>query len=121
MENSTIISATSFYKALGDDNRLKSLLIISREEEACVCELMVALDEDSQPKVSRHLALLRKSGILIDRKQKQWVFYSINPQLPEWMKNVIHTTANEAPELVERELSRLHKMGDRPARSNMCC
>ena len=63
--------------------------------ELCVCELMQALDEDSQPKVSRNLALLKKANILSDRKHGQWVFYRINSALPLWIKSVIaQTTEN---------------------------
>ena len=52
-----------FYKCLADETRLKSLLLIEKEQELCVCELMAALEE-SQPKISRHLAQLRKCGLL---------------------------------------------------------
>src|SRR5690606_16643645 len=66
------LSPTEVYKALADDIRLTSLLLIQEKGELCVCELMAALEE-SQPKISRHLAQLRKSGLLIDKRQKQWV------------------------------------------------
>ena len=52
------MTPTEFFKHLGDDIRLKSLLLIADEGELCVCELMAALGESSQPKISRHLALL---------------------------------------------------------------
>ena len=45
----------TFFKALADETRLKSLLLILQEQELCVCELVAAL-ADSQPKISRHLA-----------------------------------------------------------------
>lgn len=125
IENATqtpaTIHPTAFYKALADETRLKTLLIIAVEKEACVCELMTALDESSQPKVSRHLAQLRKIGILSDRKYHQWVFYSLNPTLPEWMKHVITSTVINEPSFIEKELSRLNAMGDRPTRfANLC-
>jgi len=81
-----------FYKNFTDEVRLKCLMLIQYEGELCVCELMSALEGISQPKVSRHLALLRKSGMLIDRKQGQWVFYRINPALPLWAKTVLSIT-----------------------------
>ncbi|WP_191603204.1 metalloregulator ArsR/SmtB family transcription factor [Marinomonas algicola] len=115
------ITPTTFYKALADDIRLKTLLIIAVEKEACVCELMAALNEESQPKVSRHLAQLRKNGILSDRKHQQWVFYSINPTLSEWMKKVITSTVVNDPAFIEQELARLNAMGDRPTRVASCC
>lgn len=115
------ITPTTFYKALADDIRLKTLLIIAVEREVCVCELMIALDEESQPKVSRHLAQLRKSGIPSDRKHQQWVFYSINPTLPAWMKQVISSTVVNEPIFIEQELARLNTMGNRPTRVASCC
>lgn len=66
-----------FFKCLADDTRLKSLLLIAKADEACVCDLMEALDLD-QPKTSRHLALLRKCGILIDERRGKWVFYKLH-------------------------------------------
>lgn len=85
-----------FYKALADDTRLKSLLLITQHQELCVCELMTAL-EQSQPKISRHLAQLRKTNILTDRRSGQWVFYSLHPALPAWAQQVLTQTllANE--------------------------
>ncbi|WP_440903632.1 metalloregulator ArsR/SmtB family transcription factor [Catenovulum sp. SX2] len=115
------ISPTRFYKSLADDIRLKTLLIIAVEQEVCVCELMVALAQESQPKVSRHLAQLKKAGILSDRKYQQWVFYSLNPTLPIWMKQVITSTVVNEPNFIEQELNRLNAMGDRPARMATCC
>ncbi|MEO9274926.1 metalloregulator ArsR/SmtB family transcription factor [Marinomonas sp. 5E14-1] len=51
-----------FFKALADDTRLRCLLLIKQFTELCVCELMEALNE-TQPKISRHLAQLRKNGL----------------------------------------------------------
>lgn len=115
------MTPTAFYKALADDIRLKTLLIITAEGEVCVCELMTALSEESQPKVSRHLAQLRKAGILSDRKHQQWVFYSLNPTLPVWMKETITKTFENEPEFIKQELARLEAMGDRPNRLVTCC
>lgn len=115
------LTPTLFYKALADDTRLKTLLIIAVEQEVCVCELMTALAEESQPKVSRHLAQLRKAGILTDRKHQQWVFYSLSPELPAWMKQTITSTVMNEPNFIESELARLNEMGDRPTRVANCC
>lgn len=49
------------FKCQADYTRVRLMLLITREEELCVCELTCALDE-SQPKVSRHLAQLRSAG-----------------------------------------------------------
>jgi len=110
----------SFYKCLADDTRLKSLLLIVNEKELCVCELIEAL-QLSQPKVSRHLAQLRKCGLLVDNKQAQWVFYRINPELADWAKQVLTMTASENVAFLEESQERLNRMGDRPQRQNKCC
>ncbi|CCQ10492.1 Arsenical resistance operon repressor [Pseudoalteromonas luteoviolacea B = ATCC 29581] len=110
-----------FYKALADEIRLKTLLILIVEQEVCVCELMVALNEHSQPKVSRHLAQLKKLGILSDRKYQQWVFYSFNSTVPKWMKNTLSQTLINEPNFIAQALTRLRVMGDRPSRVASCC
>ena len=115
------ITPTLFYKSLADDIRLKTLVLIAVEKELCVCELMAALKEESQPKVSRHLAQLKKAGILSSRKHQQWVYYSVNPELPHWMQNVIKITIVNEPHFIDEELAQLNAMGDRPTRVETCC
>lgn len=77
-----------FFKMLADETRMRCLLIIAREGSLCVCELTQALDE-SQPKISRHLAQLRQSGVLVDERKGQWVYYQVSNDLPGWMRKVI--------------------------------
>ena len=110
----------TFYKALADDTRLRSLLLIQREGELCVCELMAALDE-IQPKISRHLALLRRVGLVLDRRQGQWVYYRINPALPDWVHAVLDSTATANADFLKPSLTNLCRMGDRPTRAKSCC
>lgn len=109
-----------FYKALADDTRLKSVLLIVREGELCVCELMAALGQ-SQPKISRHLAQLRQNQLLLDRRQGQWVFYRLNPALPDWVGRVLEETAGANETFLETPLEQLHRMGNRPERASACC
>lgn len=110
----------SFYKCLADETRLRCLMLIEQEGELCVCELMAALDE-IQPKISRHLAQLRKCHLLQDRRQGQWVFYRINPTLPEWAQQVLRHTTQANPQFIESSLDNLRGMGDRPERAQACC
>lgn len=109
-----------FFKCLADDTRLRCLLLITREEELCVCELMEALQE-IQPKISRHLAQMRRCKLLVDRRQGQWVFYRINPALPEWAKDVLQTTLESNAAFLAKNISQLRNMGDRPTRAKACC
>lgn len=114
------IHPTQFYKCLADDTRLRCLMLIQLEGELCVCELMEALQE-SQPKISRHLAQLRTCGILTDRRQGQWVYYRISESLPEWAQHVLRITTDENPTHIHTDLARLNSMGDRPERTRACC
>lgn len=114
------MTALDLFKALSDETRLRSLMLINAEEELCVCELMQALQE-SQPKVSRHLAQLRKIGLLLDKRQGQWIYYRINPNLPAWALRVIDETCSANSDLIDQNLTRLKLMGDRPERAKTCC
>ncbi|GAA5314865.1 MAG: metalloregulator ArsR/SmtB family transcription factor [Candidatus Pelagadaptatus aseana] len=109
-----------FFKCLADETRLRSLLLIEREQELCVCELVEAID-DIQPKISRHLAQLRNGGLLRDRRQGQWVFYRINPELPEWCRKTIYDAALANAAFVAEATGRLQDMGNRPERLSNCC
>lgn len=108
-----------FYKCLADDTRLRCMLLVEHEQELCVCELTEALQE-VQPKVSRHLAQLRKCDILVDRRQGQWVFYRMNPALPDWAKNVITETLAANSAFLKENLKHLNRMGERPERIEVC-
>lgn len=114
------ILPTEFYKTLTDDIRLKTLMLTHYHGELCVCELMASLNEDSQPKVSRNLAVLKKSKVIVDRKHGQWVFYRINPDLPLWAKFVIAQTTESNADLITDEIERLAKMQGRPERASFC-
>lgn len=114
------LNPTLFYKCLTDDIRLKCLMLIQYEGELCVCELMTAL-KDVQSKISRNLAMLRKSGLLVDRRQGQWVFYRLNPALPPWAKSVIALTTEANPGFIQDNIQNLASMGNRPERAKACC
>jgi ArsR family transcriptional regulator len=108
------------YKALADTTRLRMLMLLVMEGELCVCELTHALDE-IQPKISRHLAQLRESGVVQDRRQGQWIYYRINPNLPEWAREVLSATAEGVTMRppFDRDLRTLVEMPDRPEKA--CC
>jgi ArsR family transcriptional regulator len=75
------------FKALADSTRLRILGLLS-SREMCVCEVMVALDL-TQPTASHHLRILENVGLVKDRKEGKWVFYSIaNPELFEDMRKL---------------------------------
>ena len=83
---------TQFFKCLADETRLRCLILLQRRGELCVCELTQAL-QMSQPKISRHLALLRTCRLLQDRRQGAWVYYRLHPALPSWALAVLTAAA----------------------------
>ncbi len=65
-------------KALADPNRLTILEMIGNDE-LCSCKLLENMDI-SQPTISHHLRILSESGLIIGRKDAQWIHYSINKE-----------------------------------------
>lgn len=61
------LTPLQLFKNLSDETRLNIILLLRESGELCVCELCDTLNE-SQPKISRHLAMLRESGLLLDRR-----------------------------------------------------
>jgi ArsR family transcriptional regulator len=103
------------FRALADPTRLRSLLLLATEGELCVCELVHAIGE-LQPKISRHLAMLREAEIVTDRREGLWIHYRLNPKLPAWARQVLTTTAraNAGAEPYARDHKRLKGMTNRP-------
>lgn len=64
------------YKALADETRLRILALLLAEGELCVCDIIAAL-KLPQSTVSRHLAILRKTGWVDDRRCGLWIYYSL--------------------------------------------
>lgn len=94
------MQAQDVFKVLNDVTRLRIIHLIKQHNELCVCELTEALDI-IQPKISRHLAILRKSGMLKDRREGQWIFYSIPKDLDSWINHLLDAAYlgchNQAP------------------------
>jgi ArsR family transcriptional regulator len=105
-----------FLKLLSDPTRLRSLMLLQQEGELCVCELTYALGE-IQPKISRHLAALRDAGVVLDRREGQWIYYRISPDLPAWALAILESLLNAAP--YAADLDKLRQMPRRPG-SRIC-
>jgi ArsR family transcriptional regulator len=63
------------FRALADPTRLR-LLNLMGDGEICVCYLVEALNL-SQPKISRHLAYLRRAGVVVTRREGKWMHYRV--------------------------------------------
>src|ERR1700720_128276 len=73
---SALDDSTRLLKAFADPIRLRLLNLLSGDGEVCVCHLHEALGL-LQPTVSRHLAYLRKHGLVVGRKEGLWVHYRL--------------------------------------------
>lgn len=114
------IEPISLFKSLSDNIRLSILLLLQAEEELCVCEFSEALDE-IQPKISRNLALLKKVGLVVNRRQGQWIYYSINKQLPQWATQILLETYSGNREHIAAPLAKLNKIGANKDRPMILC
>ncbi len=88
-----MITPEEFTKALSDPTRLRILILLIQVEELCVCQLTEALDM-IQPKISRHLAVLREKEILLDKRKGQWIFYRLHPELAQWCHQTLTALAS---------------------------
>ena len=82
------VSTATLFELLSDGTRRRLLTLLLDEREVCVCRLVDALREP-QPKVSRHLAVLREAGVLVSRRQRTWIMYRLDPELPGWAVRVL--------------------------------
>src|SRR5262249_9019021 len=88
------------FRAFSDRNRLRILHLL-RKGEMCVGHVVEAL-RVPQPRVSRHLAYLRRAGLVVSRKRGLWAFYSLAPARNAFHQNLLACLAccfGEVPEL----------------------
>jgi ArsR family transcriptional regulator, arsenate/arsenite/antimonite-responsive transcriptional repressor len=85
------------FKALSEESRLRIVSMIL-ESEMCVCEIEACL-KMTQSNTSRHLTILRKSGILESYKKAQWTYYKINNKFIEENKELWFYLENKVKEL----------------------
>lgn len=80
-------------KALGDTNRLEIVKMLSNEEK-CGCKLLERFDI-TQPTLSHHMKILVESGLINDRKEGKWHYYSINKDIMTKFCKYIRLLCNE--------------------------
>jgi ArsR family transcriptional regulator len=99
-----------FFSALADQTRLR-LLNLMGGDEVCVCFFVEVL-KTNQPKISRHLAYLRRAGIVNARRDGPWMHYRINvpedPDAAQVLKQVLAWLANDRD--MQRDRQRLVKV-----------
>jgi ArsR family transcriptional regulator len=114
------ITPESVLSALVNSTRLRCVLLLMEHGELCVCELNHVIG-GAQPNMSRNLGLLREAGIVTDRREGQWIYYQINPDLPDWVFDLISATAKGAEKLdpYQSDKEALSIMPGRPG-TNRC-
>jgi ArsR family transcriptional regulator, arsenate/arsenite/antimonite-responsive transcriptional repressor len=112
--------AASIFSALSDPIRLRSLALLAKQGELCVCELTHAL-QASQPQISKHMATLRDAGLVRDRRDAQWVLYSLAPDLLPWVMDAVTAavTGTSEEEAHAADIGRLTAMPTRPLRERV--
>ena len=97
------------YKALADETRLRILSLL-KDGEVCVCHIHGGL-RMPQPTVSRHLAYLRRSGLVEARREGVWMHYRLKPASSPIVRAVIdaalHAISHAA--VTETDAKRLHR------------
>src|SRR2546422_1544383 len=100
----------TLFKALADRTRLRLISLIG-DSEVCVCFLVEIL-KTSQPKVSRHLAYLRRAGIVAARREGKWMHYSLAAPPDEHAARIfreVRVSLSEHPEL-QRDREKLMRV-----------
>ncbi|HKV05418.1 MAG TPA: metalloregulator ArsR/SmtB family transcription factor [Candidatus Acidoferrales bacterium] len=107
------------FRALADGTRLRLLNLIA-DREICVCYFVEIL-KLSQPKISRHLAYLRRAGIVASRREGKWMHYRLSMPGDDVAARILRETLSHLrnkPEM-QRDLSRLRSACCAPQRYDL--
>jgi arsenate reductase len=109
-----MLDPQAFFESLADPIRRRILAMLLESDERCVCDIHGALDVP-QPKVSRHLAVLRGADLVLARRGGVWMHYRIHPQLPAWaLRILIHMKDGMGPDPLAPPPSRCDPRAARP-------
>lgn len=87
--------------ALAEPTRLGTMRLLADGSEHCVCEFMDQLDV-TQSRMSRHLQTLKQAGLVVGRRDAQWVRYRLNPDMPPEIRKIIDAVLAAASSESER-------------------
>ncbi len=90
-------NVVAILSALAEPTRLAALAILWDGSEHCVCELMAKLGA-SQSRMSRHMSVLKAAGLVIDRRDAQWVRYRRNPKAPPSIVAIVDAAVCALPQ-----------------------
>jgi len=112
MARSDEFKLNEFFAALADRTRLR-LINLMRDGEVCVCFFAETLGTNN-PKISRHLAYLKRAGLVTGRREGKWIHYSL--------KTPVDLQASELFASLLKTLETDEEMqGDLEALVNVCC
>ncbi len=87
--------AVQLFHALSDETRLEILEML-RDGERCVCDLQEELDA-AQSRLSFHLKVLKEAGLVSDRREGRWAYYTLVPEAFGEAHDVVRSLATERP------------------------
>ncbi len=103
------------FKALSDETRLRIMALLSKRN-LCVCQLEWTLGL-SQAKVSRHLTVLKNAGLVRDRREGLWVFYSLSEpgnELERFIHKYLRKYFSQRHEISKRDMDSLKECEAKP-------
>ncbi len=89
-------SIATMMAALSDPTRLGAIRLLWDGNEHCVCKLMSLLGA-TQSRMSRHMGILMYAGLVVDRRDAQWVRYRRNPALSREMAAIVDAVVAALP------------------------
>lgn len=97
------------YRALSEETRMRIMFLLNYAQEVlCVCEIMDSLDI-SQYNASRHLNILKTSGLVKGKKKGTWVFYSLAVPVNEFHKALLLSVASIPKEEFSGDVKRFKR------------
>jgi ArsR family transcriptional regulator len=78
-----------WFRALGDETRLRIIELL-RVGKRCVCDLTDEL-EPGQSRLSFHLKILKEAGIITDRRDGRWVYYTLNTETLDALRQAVES------------------------------
>lgn len=88
------IEQTQIFSVLSNQIRLRCLYLLATNGEACVCDVVDTL-RITQPSASKALSSLKAAGLVRDRREGNWIYYSLRSDAPDWIKTIVSTTISE--------------------------
>lgn len=103
------VSLEQFFRALADRTRLRLIHLMS-EQEICVCYFIEVIGAP-QPKISRHLAYLRRAGLVAARREGKWMHYRLTVPHDPHAAAILNTTLDALKNSAEmqRDCDRLNR------------